>query len=532
MNDVTQAQQTPRQRTHEPVPDGTPAPTGSAVRRLATVPTWLPATLPAVLMLVVGRYKLRNPTLGWDENATWIASQRTPGQIADLARHFDGVISPYYLFMHFWTAVFGDSEFWMRAPSLIAVAAGVGIAADLGRRLFSPSVGLLGGLLLVLVPQLSRYAQDARAYGLAFLFATLSTLLLYRALQRPSWLRWIAYAAVLTLVGWAHILGLLVLVGHAYTVGTRWWADRDRALTRWMVVTPIAVVPVLPFIYLGLTQRGGQLDWIPAMSWSQVWAAPGNIFGSAAAGLLLIGLAFAVRWPDGRVVRELTALAVLPPALLIAVSFVTSSLWVPRYVLFVVPAVCLLAAAALGGLKMGGLKAGGLKAGGLKAGGLKAGGLNLRAVNLRAVTALVLLAAVAIPAQEDLRKPVSHMGADFRTVAGIIARDQQPGDVVVYGASGTWSLRAGVDYQLRGRAKPRDVLLSRPAAEVGQLGAVQCADQVACLGTSQRVWFFRQWQTGAPLSNAGPLTATLREKYRQARVWHATKATLVLFERR
>jgi mannosyltransferase len=495
MDDVTQAQQTPRQREAAPAP----APMAG---RLATLPVWLPAALPALLMLVVGRYKMRNPTLGWDENATWIASQRTPGQIVDLARHFDGVISPYYMFMHFWTAVFGDSEFWMRAPSLIAVAAGVGIAAEIGRRLFDPGVGLLGGLLLVLVPQLSRYAQDARAYGLAFLFATLATLMLHRALQRPSWLRWIGYAAVITLVGWAHMRGLLVLVGHAYAVGTRWWADRDRALTRWLVVAPIAIVPVLPFIYLGLTQRGGQLDWIPAMTLHQVWLAPGDIFGSAAAGLLLVGLAFAVRWPERRVVRELTALAVLPPALLIGVSFVTSSLWVPRYVLFVLPAVCLLAAAALRGL------------------------------NVRALAALVALAAVAIPAQQAIRRPVSHMGADFRTVARVIAGRQQPGDVIVYGTSGTWSLRAGIDYQLRGRTKPRDVLLTVPAARVGQLGAVQCADPVACLGTAKRVWFFRQWQTDAPLSNAGSLTTTLRDRYREAQVWHATKATLVLFERR
>jgi mannosyltransferase len=124
------------------------------------------------------------------------------------------------------------------------------------------------------------------------------------------------------------------------------------------------------------------------------------------------------------------------------------------------------------------------------------------------------------------------MGADFRKIASAIARQQQPGDVIVYGVEGTWSLRAGIDYQLRGRPKPRDVLLARPAAEVGELEAEQCADPVACLGTSRRVWFFRQWQTGPALSDAGALTATLREDYRQVEVFKATKATLVLFERR
>ncbi len=480
-----------------------PGPRGDrGVRLPAVFWAWAPALVPALLMLVMGRFRLRRPTHRWDENATWIASRRTPGQIVDLAGNFDGVITPYYMVMHFWTAVFGDSEFALRAPSLLAVAAGVGVAGELGRRLFSPGVGLLGGLLLVAVPQLSRYAQDARAYGLAFLLATVATLLLYRAVQRPGWGRWIAYAVVVTLTGFAHMLALLVLFGHAYVVLSRFRRERERALLRWTVVTAVALVPVLPLVYLGLTQRGNQLDWIEEMSLDLVWAAPGAIFGSAAAGLLLVGLALAVRWPDRRVTAELAVLAVLPPVVLIAVSFVTSSLWVPRYVLFIVPAVALLAAAALRGLR------------------------------IRALVALLLLAAVAVPTHQEVRGRASHMGADFRAIATIIEREQRPGDVIVYGVGGTWSLRAGIDYQLRGQAKPRDVLLTRPAAEVGQLGAEQCADPVACLGTSQRVWFFRQWQTGAPLSSAGALTTTLREDYRQVGVWKATKATLVLFERR
>jgi mannosyltransferase len=292
------------------------------------------------------------------------------------------------------------------------------------------------------------------------------------------------------------MLALLVLVPHAYA------AARRGAWRPWLVATAAGLVPVLPFVYLGLRQKGTQLEWIPPMTPGVVAAAPGAIFGSAAAGLLLIGLAFAVRWPDRPLVRELALLAALPPILLIAVSFVSSNMWVPRYVLVVVVPVALLAAATLGGLR------------------------------LRAVAVLVALALVAAPAQRQIRGPASHMGADFRAVAGIIAAGQRPGDVIVYGTGGTWSLRAGIDYQLRGKPKPRDVLLARPAADVGTLNAVQCADRVACLGAAKRVWFFRQWQTGPPLTDAGPLTTTLRTGYRQAGVWHATKATLVLFERR
>lgn len=470
---------------------------------------WGPSLLPALLMLVVGRVGLQRPALGWDENATWLASQRSVAQIVDLARHLDGVITPYYLFMHLWTGVFGDSEFWLRAPSLIAVALGVGVAAELGRQLAGPAAGVLTGLLLVTVPQLSRYAQDARAYGFAFLFASLATLLLYRALREPAWSRWIGYGAAVSLAGLSHILALLLLTGHAYAVLSRGRRDPSRTRPlRWLTVTVVAMLPVLPFGYLGLTQRGSQLAWMRPMTVRQVLDAPGDVFGAAAVGLLLVGLALVARTDDNRLPRELAVLAVAPPAVLMSVSFVTSSLWVPRYVLVVVSAVCLGAA------------------------------LSLRVVPLRALAALFLLIGVGLPAHRQIRGQTSHMGPDFRTVSSYIARNQQPGDVILYGATGTWSLRAGIDYQLRGRPKPRDVLLRTPAAEVGELDAVECADKVACLGTAQRVWLFR-WQRGGPqltagppLADAGGLGRVLTGRYRVVHVWHATKADLMLFERR
>ncbi|BCY14799.1 glycosyltransferase family 39 protein [Actinoplanes sp. L3-i22] len=462
-----------------------------------------PSALPATLMLLVGFIRIGHPSLGWDENASWLVSQRTPGQIVEQAGHFDGVISPYYLFLHFWTAVFGVSEIALRMPSLIAVALGVGVAGELGRRLFSPGVGLLGALLLVAVPQMSRYAQEARAYGLAFLFATTATLLLYRVIDRGRWWRWLLYGLAVTLTGLAHIFALLMLAGHLFIVLSRWWLSRERSLFRWFPVTVVALLPVLPFIYLGATQRGNQLDWIKDMSAGTVRAAPGAIFGATVAGVLVIGLALAARWPDRALIRELAVLAWVPPAVLIGVSFLTDPVWVPRYVLFVLPAFTLSAAAALHGLR------------------------------LRGLLVLALVAVTAVPEQRDLRGPATHMGPDFHAVAGIIARELQPADAIVYARSGNWSLRAGIDYQLRGRAHPFDELLTTPSAQVGELAAVECTEPVdSCLGRPQRIWYFRQWTTGQPLDGAGAFEPILSRDYRQVNVWTATKATLVLLERR
>ena len=483
----------------------------------------LPSVVPGLVMLVVGAVGLGRPALGWDEHATWSAAERTPGQIMDFAGNMDGVIAPYYLFIHFWTAAFGDSVTMIRLPSLLAVALGVALVGELGRRLFTPGVGLVGALIVAAVPQLSRYAQDARAYGIAFLFAVLSTLLLYVALEKPAWWRWLAYGAALTLLGYSHMIGLLILSGHLFAA--------RRSLVRWAVTVVVAVLLVSPLIRLGLSQRGTQLEWIAPMDLHQVLIAPGIIFGAPVVGLLIIGLALAARakrtdanqpgeeqaraeqpggeqaragWPSGErpaLLGELAALAVLPPVLLIAVSFVTSPLWVPRYVLFVIMPLALLAAVALRGLPW------------------------------RAVLALVLIVAVGFEMQQTVRGPSSHGGMDFRKAAAIVAAGQREGDGVVYGRIGTWSLRAGLDYELRDRAAPADLLLRRPAAEVGGLDGAECPE-LTCFDTA-RVWYVGARRAGDPMADAGVvLRAKFAAEYRRTGYWLLPLGTIALYERR
>lgn len=452
-------------------------------------------------MLILGGYRLRVPALGWDENATYIVSQRSASEIVHTAANNDGVIAPYYLFMHFWTAAFGTSELALRAPSLIGVTIGVGLVGELGRRLFTPGVGLVGGLMLVTIPQLSRYAQDARTYGLTFMFAMLATLLLYRALERPTWLRWIGYGACLMMLGLAHMLGLLLLAGHAYAVAVRWWRGRDRELLRWVGVTIVAVLPALPLVFLGLTQRDGQLHWIAPLTGRDVLSAPGDLFLAVGVGWFMLGLAFAGQWRKWRAAPEFVVAVVVPPAALLAASFLSDPIWVPRYAMYVLGPVALLAAAALHGLR------------------------------LRSALALAVLAVIALPAQVQLRGPATHHGPSFRQITGIISANQLPGDGIVYASGGKWSLRAGVNYYLAGKSAPRDLLLYRSAAQVGRLNAEECRDTAACVGDTNRIWLIRLWQSDDPLSGAGPVQPILRDQYRRVEMWKIPKATIALYER-
>ncbi|WP_328462064.1 glycosyltransferase family 39 protein [Actinoplanes sp. NBC_00393] len=352
-------------------------PRRSSPRRAATVFwIWAPSLVPAALTAAVGLLGLAGPALGPDETLRLTLSVPDPAAIVESARLADAVNAPYHLFLHYWTGLFGDAASTVRLPSLVAMVLGVGFAGELGRRILSPGAGLYGGLLLVALVPVSRYAQEAGPYALAFLFATAATLVLYRTLDRPRWWRWTGYGLLVIGTGLAQVTALLMLAGHAYIVVSRWRLSRQSALFWWFPVTVLSLVPPAPLISLGLRQHAALLAFRPQARWEMAWSAPEALAG--AAGLVVAGLALAARWPDRALIRELAVLAAVPPLVLLAGSFLTGPLWAPQHVLFVLPPIALCAAVALRGLR------------------------------LRAVLVLALVVLLAVPQHRAVRAPSGH----------------------------------------------------------------------------------------------------------------------------
>ncbi|MER6594399.1 glycosyltransferase family 39 protein, partial [Micromonospora purpureochromogenes] len=181
---------------------------------------WVP---PLLATLIVGLYDIGHAQPWRDELATWSAAARPLGDLLRLTGTVDAATGPYYLLMHGWVRLFGDSATALRLPSALAMAGAAGLTAVLGRWLLGTRAGLLAGLLLAVLPGTSRYAQEARPYALASLFAVLATLLLVAALCRPGWTRWAGYAAAVAALGLTHLLALTLLAAHAAVVLVAWW---------------------------------------------------------------------------------------------------------------------------------------------------------------------------------------------------------------------------------------------------------------------------------------------------------------------
>ncbi|MFI6229375.1 glycosyltransferase family 39 protein [Micromonospora echinospora] len=455
---------------------GSDVPDGRRERsRRAGRPVWL---WPTLLTLVVTATGVGYAQPWRDELATWSAATRPLPDLARLAATVDATVAPYYLLLHGWTAVFGDSVTALRAPSVLAVTGAAGLTAVLGERLFGTRAGQLGGLLFAVLPSTSRYGQEARPYALATLLAVAATVLLVTVLRRPGRGRWAAYAAVVAALGLTHLVALALLAAHAL-------AARG-AVRRWLLALVPAALVAVPLALLARRQQSRQLSWVDPARLGDLAGLPGSLTASAVVGGLLVGLAVvgAARPADSRpadvgaaapgsggrppatpVARSwgwIMLAAVAAPAALLFVAGLVTAVWVPRYLVFTTPFLCLPAGALLA---------------------------SVRPVPALAVVGIT--AALGAPAQLDLRRthdwPRSAQ-VDYRAAARIVAAGQRPGDGVVYGSrDGFLFLDLGLAYHL-GDGRPRDVLAARDPRRAGDLRATECERPARCLAGVDRVW--------------------------------------------
>jgi mannosyltransferase len=328
-------------------------------------------------MAVLGLWGLaRHSSMGNDEVATRWAALLSLHDLAHLLNNQDAVHGLYYLLMHVWAAV-GSSPAVLRIPSVAAMTVAVAVVAILTRRLTGSGwAGLFAGLVMALTPDISFYAQTARAYALVIACVVGATLVLVHALDAEAagargtrlarW--WLAYGALVTLGGYLNELSLLVLAAHGVTVLVARY--RWPVAQHWAVTGAVSALLVVPLVLISVREDGA-VTWIPRPSAGALRILFHDYFGATTvAALLLLACAVIAVWPAGRERRGPAAgpgaapsagavpaagdaraapawwrggvslpsvaapLLVVPALLLILESLVARPLYVDRYVLY------------------------------------------------------------------------------------------------------------------------------------------------------------------------------------------------------
>jgi mannosyltransferase len=317
-----------------------------------------------------------------------------------------------------------------------------------------------------------------------------------RAWTRPgaAWL-WMLYAAAVATLGLLHVVGLLLVAGHAWAV----LAWRREAWWRFAIAATIGIAVSAPLLLSGMQQRH-QVAYIPRVTFFTFASSAEVLFGGVVLALVVITLALfslPLRYPAAVVATW----AVAPPAALVLVSLVVP-MFLPRYLLYTTPGWCLLVGAALA---------------------------RLRPVPI--VVTVLAVAVIGLPVQAHLRTAGGHDQATAQ-LGQLLTEYVQPGDAVVYADDetvGAWTARDAVAHYVPAARRPKDILATHPPRHDGLLLATERSDVGPALDGTARVWVIRIGTLTDPLAGIGQAKQdALGPRYRVEQAWYPPGITLAL----
>ena len=275
----------------------------------------------------------------------------------------------YYLLLRLWLH-FGHSEFFIRSLSVVFAAATIPAIYWLASLLYDRRTALIAATLLTFNAYQVRYAQEARAYALFLLLATLSSGFLIGYVREPSRGHRLGYILTSILAVYAHFYALLLLAAHALAL--HWLGNSNRSEPHVNVPAPaqmrtvwktigIAVLPLLIFV---AKTGAGPIRWIHRpgfpdllafaehISGGDSWLLPAIYTVACIATVAPFGKQLTARGQSWEIWRtQFLLLWLLFPIALTVVASVIRPVFLPRYMIFCLPALLILAAAGIARLR-------------------------------------------------------------------------------------------------------------------------------------------------------------------------------------
>ncbi|MCX6791788.1 MAG: glycosyltransferase family 39 protein, partial [Candidatus Gottesmanbacteria bacterium] len=177
----------------------------------------------------------------------------------------------YYLLLHFWIKIFGQSEIALRSLSLVAFTTATGIVIMWAEKLFRKHwLSWWLPLFFFFNPMLLYYGMEGRTYGWYILFAVLS---LFAYTER----RWVIWAIATILGFYTHSYFLIVpfaqIIHYIVTTRIRWKKD---PMIRASAVSAVCIAPWF-VVLIRETSMFGHLWYFP-VDLNLVTSVLGNLF--------------------------------------------------------------------------------------------------------------------------------------------------------------------------------------------------------------------------------------------------------------
>ena len=229
-----------------------------------------------LLALALRVHDLEVQSLWSDEGLSLYRSGLGLGELLSNIITVDGVDTTdtnppfYFLLLHLWRSLAGDSVFAMRYLGVLAGLLSVPLIYILGKRAFGDAAGLGAALLITLSPFHVWQCQEMRNYSLLLFLNLLSVYALFRLFPLSRAIEvdgseerrlWLAVWALSGLLGiYTHYFGFFVFAFGALALLVRYLRQR----WSWLLLAAlgVALVPVALAAYARFT-AGQQVDFVP-----------------------------------------------------------------------------------------------------------------------------------------------------------------------------------------------------------------------------------------------------------------------------
>jgi uncharacterized membrane protein len=285
----------------------------------------------------------------------------------------------YYLGLHAWIRLAGQSPAAVRLPSVLFGVATVWLIGLLGQATGGRRMGNTAMLLAAVAPFPVAYSQEARMYSLLALCVVGAVYCAWRARENRTW--WAGYTVCSVLALYSHNLGALTMLALTLLLLAELVHARNLVRLRWFLAANLAILALFsPWLLLVLPGQIGfvqQAYWVPRPGLTELVRSlivyhfnlplpsrllPPALFGAVFVLLLLLyrtaklraripaaflwlGLApLAMMWLVSQWQPIFIERAMLPAALLytVAVAWLLAAGELPRWLLTGVCGLCLL----------------------------------------------------------------------------------------------------------------------------------------------------------------------------------------------
>ncbi|MBK8901210.1 MAG: ABC transporter permease [Anaerolineaceae bacterium] len=183
----------------------------------------------------------------------------------------------YFVLLHFWIQLFGDSEVALRLLSALFGSLALGGMFLVGRKLLGREGGLLSTFLLTIALLHVEFSQEARAYSLMVLQVLVSMWLFLRLLDKPDRLTASSYVLTNALLLYTHFYGVFFVAAQNFFWLYLLWRQRravSPGLGQWAVIQGAILLLFAPWLrYLLLEVQAMHTTgvWIPEPTAVTLW---------------------------------------------------------------------------------------------------------------------------------------------------------------------------------------------------------------------------------------------------------------------